>query len=847
MSNHVIRMAALLLVFGGLTMSAWADQPDATDLAKIHPTLDRLLNQEDGAVKAWVFFADKGYDSPEALAAAVKEVASNYDRHAVERRRLRGPGARGEALFTERDLPVAAAYLAQVEQTGARVHVTSRWLNAASVWVERAQVEQLATLPCVAKMQPVARTRSIIDTEIHEQPATDPNREEVPLDVTREGTASVDLIDYGRSQPQLEQINLIALHDEGFTGAGVIVGILDTGFRRTHEAFNYPGHPVQVIAEYDFVDNDPDAGMEPGDPSSQHNHGTLILGCLGAYYPGELVGGAYDASFVLAKTEDTTAEYQAEEDNFVAGLEFIEQHGADMSTASLGYIDWYNQSDLDGLTAVTTIACNTHTGLGVHHCNAAGNEYHDSNPNTSSLIAPADAFQVLTCGAVSSSGQIASFSSEGPTADGRVKPELLARGVSTHTVSPSSNSSYTTADGTSLSTPVLACGIACLIQANPDWTVDQMRSNLFYTADYYVANGTFDPLYVYGYGVANIFGTMQDCNENGTPDAVDIANGTSEDCQPNGTPDECEIADGTSQDCNGNDTPDECDLATPGEALVDTEAAINGWVEISGTGTPLGLSDDGEATVSMPFTTPLFTVQTVRVGNNGGIAFTGSEELPYDNAGIPSNSVFGGAQSLLPLWDDIDSETGDVYFATIGTAPNRTFIVEWYNRPHYSGDSIIDGDETTFQVQVFETPIAGIYAQYLYADVDFEDAEYDNGASATVGYQRSGSAGHMWSLNQPVLSPDVVLSLQRQGESASPDCNFNNVPDECDPSGDFDLSGSIDLIDFDSFAACLTDPCGEGSCAPSLYEDACCVVGDYDLDGDVDLSDVAALMASFGG
>ena len=241
----------------------------------------------------------------------------------------------------------------------------------------------------------------------------------------------------------------------------------------------------------------------PAIPSSQHNHGTMILGCIGSYQPGELVGGAYDASFVLAKTEDTSGEYEAEEDNYVAGLQFIEANGADMATSSLGYIDWYTQSQLDGETAVTTIAMNIANSNGLHVCTAAGNEYHDSDPATSSLIAPSDAYRVITCGATDLGGSITSFSSEGPTADGRVKPEVLACGSSTDTVSPSSDTGYTTADGTSLSTPLVACAVACLIEAHPEWTVDELRDALFQTADDYVANGTHDPLFVRGYGVVN--------------------------------------------------------------------------------------------------------------------------------------------------------------------------------------------------------------------------------------------------------------------------------------------------------------------------------------------------------
>ena len=483
-----------------------ASQSATSSNSKIHSALIERLETEAGPAKTWVFFTDKGISTPTEYQAAIDNVANTYHERARQRRLMRGNAARGGALFDERDLPIPDEYIEAVAASGAKVHLTSRWLGAVSVWATREQAEKIAALPFVRALQPVARSRRIEARNVQplDENATPPA---APL-----GPRGLN---YGYSTEQLTQINLLELHDAGHTGNGVVVGILDTGFRRTHAAFNNIAHPLHVIAEYDFVDNDGNAGMEAGDPSSQHNHGTMILGCLGAYMPGSLVGGAFDASFILAKTEDTTGEYPAEEDNYVAGLEFIEANGADMSTSSLGYIDWYTQEQLDGLTAVTTIAINILTSHGVHHCNAAGNEYHDSNPATSSLIAPADGFQVLTCGAVDSSGATAYFSSDGPTADGRVKPEVLARGISTYTVSPSDNSGYTTADGTSLSTPLVACAVACLVDARPYWTVDQLRQYLFETADYYVANGTFDPLYVRGYGIIDAFAAYDNCPEAG--------------------------------------------------------------------------------------------------------------------------------------------------------------------------------------------------------------------------------------------------------------------------------------------------------------------------------------------
>ena len=492
MSRFCLLLVLACLLVPSLILAA---EPDAKPQPRLSPAMRSQLEDDAGPYRVWIFFTDKGLADDAALEGVIADVAASYNTRAVKRRQLRGRHAKdGGPFFDFRDLPVHEPYVDQVTATGAQVRVRTRWLNAVSAIATRLQIDTIAKLPAVTKVQPVARSK----------------RPEFPVAPAEEGSelpTDALVLDYGRSTTQLTQINLIALHEAGYTGAGVLVGILDTGFRRDHDAFNQTGHEVQVVAEYDFVDNDPDTSNQTGDPSSQHDHGTMILGTLGAYYPGELVGGAYGASFALAKTEDTTGEYPAEEDNYVAGLEFLEAQGVDMTTSSLGYIDWYTQADLDGETAVTTIAMNTINDFGVHTLNAAGNENHDTNPATSSLIAPADAFLVLTIGAVTSTGNISSFSSDGPTADGRVKPELLAMGSSTATVSPGSTTTFTTASGTSLSTPLVAGAVACLIQANPNWTVEVMREELFTNADYDPGNLGFDPTFVRGYGIVDALAT----------------------------------------------------------------------------------------------------------------------------------------------------------------------------------------------------------------------------------------------------------------------------------------------------------------------------------------------------
>jgi len=449
---------------------------------KVHPALTARFDSGACLTKAWVFFTDKGV-AQSGLGAALDEVEAGYDAKARARRALRrtDPG-----LFDERDLPVAGAYRDAVAATGARPHVESRWVNALSVVGTREQIEQAAALPFVRAVEPVRSGPRTVGTGEEVQPG---------------GYGGRGF--YGLAEAQLSQINLIALHGAGLTGQGVVVGVLDTGFRRDHVAFTNPAKPLVVIAERDFINSDNNTAFQEGDPGDQHHHGTLILGTLAAYKPDELVGGAFDASYILCKTEDVASETPVEEDNYVAALEFIELHGGDVATSSLSYSDWYTAPDYNGVTAVTSIAVNTATANGLHVCTAAGNAGNDGDPGTAHIGAPADALRVVTCGAVDGAGTITWFSSDGPTADGRVKPELLALGSATKTVGYDDTTSYVGASGTSLSTPLVAGAVACLAGAHPEWTADQMRAALLASASDFVLNGVSDPLFVRGFGILN--------------------------------------------------------------------------------------------------------------------------------------------------------------------------------------------------------------------------------------------------------------------------------------------------------------------------------------------------------
>jgi hypothetical protein len=365
-----------------------------------------------------------------------------------------GPAARrrasvGAAEPKLTDLPPWPGYVDALRDAGCVVRVRSRLLNAVSVLPRDVTPEELAALPFVDSLRPVGRS--------------------VPIPLPDKSPAAAASISDG----QLAQSGISDLHQRGYSGEGVLLGVLDTGFQMDHPCLS----GLEVAGAWDFIDGDPDVSQQPGDPQSQACHGTAVLSILGGWEPGVYAGGAPDASFLLAKTEDYGDEYQQEEDFWVAGLEWADSAGAWVVSSSLGYIDWYGWEDLDGNTAVTTQAADLAAAGGLMVYNAVGND----GPESGTLIAPADGDSVFALGAVTSAGDVAGFSSRGPTADGRIKPDGCCRGVSVVTA-VWNGMGYQSGNGTSFATPLAASAAGLLLQAHPEWNVFDVRDALLATA-----------------------------------------------------------------------------------------------------------------------------------------------------------------------------------------------------------------------------------------------------------------------------------------------------------------------------------------------------------------------------
>ncbi|HEY9113172.1 MAG TPA: S8 family serine peptidase, partial [Bacteroidales bacterium] len=271
---------------------------------------------------------------------------------------------------------------------------------------------------------------------------------------------------------QIDQINGIPLHNNGYTGEGVVIAVLDGGFEgaNVHPVFDSLWANNRVLGTKDFVHVN-------GNVFTESQHGKMVLSDMAAYDPGTMIGTAPLASYWLLRSEYVLTENLIEEYNWVSAAEFADSVGADVINSSLSYVDYdmtewsHDYEDMNGVTCISTIGADIAVSKGIFVCNSAGNSGNDSFPW---IGAPADGFDVFAVGALKDNGQRASFSSIGPTADGRIKPDIMALGQgSTIAVG---DDGVASGSGTSFASPIFAGMVACLWQANPTMNVQQLQA-----------------------------------------------------------------------------------------------------------------------------------------------------------------------------------------------------------------------------------------------------------------------------------------------------------------------------------------------------------------------------------
>jgi subtilisin family serine protease len=368
---------------------------------------------------------------------------------ALERRELQ------DIALDSSDLPVNADYVAQLAEAGAEVYYTSRWLNAVMVDGDQS-ADAYRALSFVDRVELIKPTPS----EGGRKKQGSSHAGELPSAAIENAEAQL------LNVLQNEMLGIDAMHQAGYTGRGVSVAVFDGGFKGvdTVSYFRHLYENGQMIPGYDFVGNSPDVYR-------YGQHGTEALSCIAAYQPGVLEAGAYEANIMLCITEESGSEYRVEEYNWLFAAEMADSAGIDIISTSLGYTTFddpamnYEYEDLDGNTAVITRAVNLAAQKGILCVISAGNE---GSGRWRYVSPPADAIDVLSVGAVSSSGDRVSFSSFGPTADGRVKPDVSALGLQTVVVN--SRGEVVRSNGTSFSAPLITGLTAGVWEAFPEET-----------------------------------------------------------------------------------------------------------------------------------------------------------------------------------------------------------------------------------------------------------------------------------------------------------------------------------------------------------------------------------------
>jgi hypothetical protein len=385
------------------------------------------------------------------------------------------------------DLPVSPDYIAALRGCGIEIVGKSKWNNTVLIRIHsRKDLKALVGLPFIRSEKKVftspdsltLRARSGFQKEFNSW-ETDTKDE------------------YGATQAQVENLDGVALHHAGFRGRGELIGVIDGGYMNVDKipAFN----TVHIVGIADFV------VPKSKNLFNEIEHGTMVLSAMAVDIPHYYIGTAPDASYLLLRSEDAQTESQAEEDYWAEAAEYADSVGVDVINSSLGYHDFddstqnYCYADQDGETALISRTASLLAGKGIVLVNSAGN---DGMGTWKKISFPADARHILTVGAISSNGINAPFSSVGPTADGRIKPDVMAFGSPTEVVT--GHGVILNDMGTSFASPLIAGMVACLWQALPDKTAFQIMDLVRESADRHV-----HPDNIYGYGIPDFWKAYQ--------------------------------------------------------------------------------------------------------------------------------------------------------------------------------------------------------------------------------------------------------------------------------------------------------------------------------------------------
>ena len=432
----------------------------------------------------FVFFKDKPNK-----AAFYSNPLSELSQKSLDRRVNLG------IALSDQDAPIETTYIANIQNLGFEVTDYSKWLNGVAVNATPDEIQTLAQQSYVDHVESFVRNPNGGKRQNKIEKFKKFNQEFANRN-------ALTNFNYGSGLAQIDQVNIRALHIAGFTGTGMTIAVIDTGFPtvNTGSAFKRLRDNGKIKGGFNFINKSADIYNQ-----SLNSHGTVCLGTMGGFLENQFVGTAPDADFYLYASEDADNEIPEEQLYWIEAAEEADRKGVDVISTSLGYTTFddsrydYTYANMDGTTSFIARGAQMATEKGIFVTFAAGN---DGNSSWHYVSTPADNTKVFTIGSVNAQNKSSSFSSYGPNAAGAIKPDGAARGSETYTVY---GNQVTQASGTSLANPLAAGGVACLLQSQPktvsrEEIKNKLRQNASLYPDYDDQKG---------YGILNFYKTFE--------------------------------------------------------------------------------------------------------------------------------------------------------------------------------------------------------------------------------------------------------------------------------------------------------------------------------------------------
>lgn len=392
----------------------------------------------------------------------------------------------------EKDIPISQDRINKIKNLPLNYIGHTKWLNTIMVEIsDLSVISKIEELSFVESVNTMVRNKNLSDFTKRDSKWTDLNSKKVNYD-------------YGKSNDFIEQLNLKPLHDQGYLGNDVYIGVIDAGFPGVDKivAFENLRNDNRILDTYDFV-------SKKKNVYDSNSHGTMVLSTMATEINGIYIGTAPKATYSLYISEDNDSETPKELLYWIQAAERADSVGVDIINTSLGYNTFddsrynYTYEDMNGKTTLISLGAQVAVDKGILVVTSAGNE---GSKSWKYITSPADVVDVFTVGANNLYKTAASFSSYGPNAMNDLKPNVSALGSLVPLYSQNGQQTYN--NGTSFSSPITAGAMSILLQKFPKIELALLKDKVQKSAHLYS-----NPTNQLGYGIPDYYKASQELLE----------------------------------------------------------------------------------------------------------------------------------------------------------------------------------------------------------------------------------------------------------------------------------------------------------------------------------------------